>query len=71
MKELIHIHNQGSDLRADSRDVAKLFGIQRESLHKLIDLYYCLLFEFLDEFIVRHCYTNTSEIFCETRFNQF
>jgi hypothetical protein len=37
MKELIHIHNQGSDLRADSRDVAKLFGIQRESIHKLIE----------------------------------
>ena len=37
MRELIHIHNQGSELRADSREVAKLFGIQRESLHKLIE----------------------------------
>ena len=37
MKELIHIHNQGSDLRADSREVAKLFGIEHESLRKTIE----------------------------------
>jgi hypothetical protein len=37
MKELIKIQNQGSDLIADSRDVAKIFGIQHESLRKLID----------------------------------
>ena len=37
MKELIHIHNQGSDLRADSREVAKLFGIEHESLRKAIE----------------------------------
>lgn len=37
MKELIKIHNQGSDLRADSRSVAELFGIQHQSLRKLIE----------------------------------
>jgi len=37
MKELIKIHNQGSDLMADSRSVAELFGIQHESLRKLIE----------------------------------
>jgi hypothetical protein len=37
MKELIKIHNQGSELRADSRAVAQLFGVQHESLRKLID----------------------------------
>ena len=36
MNELIHIHNQGPELRADSREVAKAFGIQHESLVKLI-----------------------------------
>lgn len=37
MKELIHIHNQGSELRADSREVARVFGIEHESLRKSID----------------------------------
>jgi len=37
MKELIKIYNQGSDLMADSRAVAKLFGVQHESLRKLIE----------------------------------
>jgi hypothetical protein len=37
MEELIHIHNQGSELRADSRDVAKLFGIEHESFRKLVE----------------------------------
>lgn len=37
MEELIHIHNQGSELRADSREVAELFGIEHESLRELIE----------------------------------
>ena len=37
MKELIKIYNQGSDLMADSRAVAKLFGVQHESLRRLIE----------------------------------
>ena len=37
MKELIHIHNQGPELRADSREIATLFGIEHESLVKLIN----------------------------------
>lgn len=37
LKELIKIHNQGSELRADSRAVAQLFGVQHESLRKLIE----------------------------------
>lgn len=37
MKELIKIHNQGSELRADSRDVAKVFGIQHDSLRRLME----------------------------------
>ena len=37
MKELIHIHNQGSELRADSREVAKLFGIEHQSLRETIE----------------------------------
>ncbi len=37
MKDLIKIHNQGSDLMADSRAVASLFGVQHESLRKLIE----------------------------------
>lgn len=37
MNELIHIHNQGPELRADSREIAKVFGIQHESLVKLIN----------------------------------
>ncbi len=36
IKELIHIHNQGPELRADSREIAKLFGIEHESLVRLI-----------------------------------
>ena len=39
MKELIHIHNQGPELRADSREIAKLFGIEHESLRLIIDRY--------------------------------
>jgi hypothetical protein len=37
MKELIKIHNQGADLMADSRAVAKLFGVEHKSLRKLIE----------------------------------
>jgi hypothetical protein len=37
MKELIKIHNQGADLMADSRSVAKLFAVEHESLRKLIE----------------------------------
>src|ERR1700677_2049388 len=37
MKELIKIHNQGADLLADSRSVAKLFGVEHESLRELIE----------------------------------
>lgn len=37
MKELIHIHNQGSDLRADSREIAKLFGVEHQSLRETIE----------------------------------
>ena len=37
MKELIKIHNQGPDLMADSRSVAQLFGVQHESLRKLME----------------------------------
>lgn len=37
MNELIQIHNQGPELRADSREIAKVFGIQHESLVKLIN----------------------------------
>ncbi len=37
MKSLLKIHQQGPDLMADSRAVAKLFGIQHESLRKLIE----------------------------------
>jgi hypothetical protein len=37
MKELIKIHNQGPDLMADSRSVAKLFGVQHESFRELIE----------------------------------
>ncbi len=37
MKELIKIHNQGSELRVDSRAIAKLFDVQHESLRKLIE----------------------------------
>ena len=27
MDELIHIHNQGAELRADSREIAEVFGL--------------------------------------------
>jgi phage regulator Rha-like protein len=37
MKELIHIHNQGSELRADSRDVAKLFDVDHKNLRETIE----------------------------------
>ena len=37
MKELISIHNQGPELRADSREIAKLFGIEHQSLRELIE----------------------------------
>jgi len=37
MKELLKIHQQGPDLMADSRAVAKLFGIQHENLRELIE----------------------------------
>lgn len=37
MKELIPIFNQGADLLVDSLDIAKVFGIQHESLRKLIE----------------------------------
>lgn len=37
MKELIHIHNQGSELRADSRDISKLFGVEHQSLRETIE----------------------------------
>src|SRR5580700_7735674 len=37
MSELIKIINQGADLMADSRGVAKLFGIEHESLRELIE----------------------------------
>jgi len=36
MEEFLAIHNQGAELRADSRDVAKVLGIDHESL--LVDL---------------------------------
>lgn len=36
MKDLIKIHNQGPELRADSRQIARLFGIEHDSLAKLI-----------------------------------
>ncbi len=37
MKELLKIHQQGPELMADSRAVARVFGIQHESLRKLIE----------------------------------
>lgn len=39
MDELIHIHSQGPEFRADSREIAKVFGIEHESLVKLIENY--------------------------------
>jgi phage regulator Rha-like protein len=39
VQELLHIHNQGSELRADSREVAKLFGVEHESLRKNIEVH--------------------------------
>lgn len=39
MNELIHIHNQAPELRADSREVAKLFGVEHKSLRALIEAY--------------------------------
>lgn len=36
MNTLISIHNQGQELRADSRQVAKFFDVEHESLRKLI-----------------------------------
>lgn len=46
MKELIHIHNQGPELRADSREIAKLFAIEHESLRLIIDRYTAELEQF-------------------------
>lgn len=37
MQELINIHNQGSELRCDSRDVAKLFGVEHQNLRETIE----------------------------------
>jgi P63C domain/Phage regulatory protein Rha (Phage_pRha) len=37
MNELIHIYNQGSELRADSREVSKLFGITHKHLRETIE----------------------------------
>ena len=37
MKELIHIFNQGTDFIVDSRDVAKVFKIQPQSLRESIE----------------------------------
>jgi phage regulator Rha-like protein len=37
MKELIKIHQQGPDLRADSRDIAKLFGITHQHFRETIE----------------------------------
>jgi hypothetical protein len=37
MKELIKIINQGSDLMADSRDIAKLFGVEHQHLRETIE----------------------------------
>jgi phage regulator Rha-like protein len=34
---LLKIHQQGADLLADSRAVAKLFGVEHPSLRKLIE----------------------------------
>jgi hypothetical protein len=37
MKELIKIHNQGSELQADSREVAKIFGVEHQHLRETIE----------------------------------
>lgn len=37
MKEIITIQNQGAELVADSRDIAKLFGIEHESIREHIE----------------------------------
>src|ERR1035441_2863367 len=37
MKALIKIHNQGSDLLADSRDIAVLFGVEHQHLRETIE----------------------------------
>ena len=37
MNELIHIHNQGQELRADSREVAKVFGVAHQHLRESIE----------------------------------
>ena len=39
MKELIHIHNQGSDLRADSRDIATIFGLAHQHIRETLEKY--------------------------------
>ena len=43
MKELIHIHNQGPELRADSREVAKVFDVAHQHLRESIELHSPLL----------------------------
>ncbi|HVT74379.1 MAG TPA: P63C domain-containing protein [Lacunisphaera sp.] len=37
MKNIIPIQNQGAELVADSRDIAKLFGVEHESLRETIE----------------------------------
>lgn len=37
MKELIRIHNQGTDLLADSREIAQLFDVHHKHLRELIE----------------------------------
>ncbi len=37
MNDLIHIHNQGTDLLADSREVAKVFDVQHKHLRELVE----------------------------------
>jgi hypothetical protein len=46
MNELIHIHNQGAELRADSREVAKLFGLEHKHLRELCEKYHDELEQF-------------------------
>ena len=46
MDELIHIHNQGPDLRADSRDVARLFDVEPKHLRELSEKYRAELEQF-------------------------
>jgi hypothetical protein len=74
MKELIKIHNQGSELRADSRAVAQLFGVQPESLRKLIEEHATSLEQLgVIRFEIGKTFPNTQgrpEKFCYLNFDQ-